>query len=242
MGAWGFGIFDDDTACDVRDAYNQLLADGQTGSVATRTLRKDFKDVLDDEDDGPTAWLALAATQWRLGRLEDRIKNKAIKIIDNGSSLHRWAEDPKVLKRREIALQKLRDLLLSKQPPEKKIAILRPTTGEWDDWTAGEYISYRIREDRYAILQVQYVDSRGKRNYPTFAVMDWVGAVLPRSAEIKKLPIKDRIDLSVWSDKEIPVDRMDRLGVKSTPRGFQGSVVIEWKELNYQIKKTLGLR
>lgn len=217
MGAWGFGLFDDDTACDVRDAYNQLLAEGVPGPTATRVLRRDFREEFDDDDDGPVAWLALAASQWKVGRLEDRIKNKAVTIIDNGTALALWAEDPKLLKRRETALHQLRDLLLSQQPPEKKIAIRKPPSGEWNTWVKGEYFSYRIRKNCYTILQVQDVDSSGKRNHPTFAVVDWVGDTLPTDDKIKKLPVIDTCDFEPVrrSDKEIPVDRLNRLGIKS---------------------------
>src|ERR1700722_11442496 len=93
MGAWGTAIFSDDVACDVRDSYRQLVTDGLTGPAATKRLLLEWKEVLADEDDGPLFWLALAATQWQFGRLEARVKARALKIIANGSSLGRWSAE-----------------------------------------------------------------------------------------------------------------------------------------------------
>src|SRR6516162_9111371 len=123
MGTWSTAIFGDDDACDVRDAYRELLADGSSGPAATNQLLRDWRECIDDEDDGPVFWLALAATQWDCGRLEKRVKGRALKIIDDGSSLAGWSEgdDPRMLKKRQAALAKLRDQLQSPQPAVKTI-------------------------------------------------------------------------------------------------------------------------
>jgi len=63
MGAWNTAIFGDDTACDVRDAYRELVANGSSGPQATDQLLREWRDIIADEDDGPVFWLALAATQ-----------------------------------------------------------------------------------------------------------------------------------------------------------------------------------
>src|SRR5579872_3425612 len=121
MGVSSTAIFGDDTACDVRDEYRELVANGSTGAAATKQLLREWKEIIEDEDDGPAFWLALAATQWACGRLEDRVKAKAVKIIEKGSSLARWAEggDSKMLKQRQAVLAKLRAQLESPQPAAK---------------------------------------------------------------------------------------------------------------------------
>ena len=81
MGVSGTAIFGDDVACDVRDAYRRLVADGFAGPKATNQLLQEWKETLADEDDGPVFWLALAATQWQCGRLEARVKTRALKTI-----------------------------------------------------------------------------------------------------------------------------------------------------------------
>ena len=65
MGTWGIALFSDDLAADVRDDFKELLGDGYSPAEATDILIRQYKDVLDDEDESPVFWLALAATQWK---------------------------------------------------------------------------------------------------------------------------------------------------------------------------------
>ncbi len=67
--AWALGtaVFSDDTACDVRDGYVDLLSDGLSGPEATKKLLREWSASLKDPDEAPVFWLALAATQWKYG-------------------------------------------------------------------------------------------------------------------------------------------------------------------------------
>ena len=100
MGVWGAGIFSDDTAADVRDEYRDCLAEGLGGTAATDKLLILFKDSQDDPDDGPPFWLSLAATQSRCGRLETRVRDRALKIIDDGSDIVRFEGNPSLKRAR----------------------------------------------------------------------------------------------------------------------------------------------
>lgn len=64
MGTWGVAIFSDDAAADVRDEWRGYLGEGLSGQQATDKLLKSWSASLDDPDDGPVFWLALAAAQW----------------------------------------------------------------------------------------------------------------------------------------------------------------------------------
>jgi hypothetical protein len=44
-----------------------------------------------DPDLAATFWLALAVTQWKCGRLEDRVRQEAMHVIDDGSALRPWS-------------------------------------------------------------------------------------------------------------------------------------------------------
>ena len=63
MGAWGPALFSDDLACDVRDEYRGLIEDGIDDDAATRQILNSQADALNDPDEGPVVWLALAVTQ-----------------------------------------------------------------------------------------------------------------------------------------------------------------------------------
>ena len=92
MGVWGTAIFSDDLAANTRDALTDLLADGLTAEQATERLVSESVDLLSDEDDSAVSWLAMAATQWRLGRLVDSVRDRAVRIIDSGVELRRWED------------------------------------------------------------------------------------------------------------------------------------------------------
>ena len=132
MGAWGPAIFSDDTAVDVRDDYRDYVGRGLTGPEATDKLMVEYTDTLADSDERSVFWLALAATQWRCGRLEPRVLKHALAIIASGESLDRWRESGgKVVNQREAALEKLRLQLLSDQPREKRIPKPFVATCDW---------------------------------------------------------------------------------------------------------------
>src|SRR5262249_5388448 len=122
MGAWGTAIFSDDTAADTRDAFTDFIADGLTPRQATDRIIKESADILEEEDDAGVFWLSLAATQWKLGRLVDRVRDRAIAIVESGTDLHRWEENPKAeINQRKKHLEKLDKQLLSPPPPPKKV-------------------------------------------------------------------------------------------------------------------------
>jgi hypothetical protein len=61
MGAWGTAIFSDDLACDVRDAYRDLLVEGHSGQQATKRLIDQFAQEIKDDASRVTsiAWITL---------------------------------------------------------------------------------------------------------------------------------------------------------------------------------------
>ncbi|MEI6521345.1 MAG: hypothetical protein WCO98_15110, partial [bacterium] len=137
MGAWGTAIFSDDIASDIRNDYKDLIGDGLSPSEATNKILTEWDASIDDSDDGPVIWLALAVTQWKIGCLEERVKNKAIEVIDSGSNLERWTGRDK--EKRRIVLEKTKIQLESPQPATKKIP---KRFKDHCDWKIGEVIAY----------------------------------------------------------------------------------------------------
>jgi|GEM_PF-2098801 len=187
MGTWGTGVFDDDLAADLREAYRELVGEGRSGSEATRILVERWGRDLADADMAPVFWLSLAATQWQLGRLEDSVKAKALEMMDTGADLERWRADPKAAKERRGVLGKLRRRLESSPPTPKKV---RPTYKSTCDWEVGEIIAYRLRSGRLILVRVlgRHIDQGGV--YPTCEVLDWTGETLPEPEVLKSLPVK----------------------------------------------------
>ena len=157
MGCWGPKLFQDDVTQDVRDTYKDKLRKGKDGQEATKELLEEYVGELNDADDKILIWLALADTQWRTGRLEEFVKTKALKLLDQGADLERWrAENPKGAIEREKDLQLLKERLLSPQPPQKKFSQPRIFTCTWQ---IGDVFAYPLESDgaKAAGLQGRYL-------------------------------------------------------------------------------------
>ena|SRR5438876_12443509 len=74
MGVWGAGIFQDDDALDVRADYRWYLADIQSDNIATDNIVKGYGATFENLEANTSLWLALALTQWKMGRLDERVK------------------------------------------------------------------------------------------------------------------------------------------------------------------------
>lgn len=155
MGAWGTAIFSDDTAADTRDAFTDLVAEGLKPEEATDRLVAESAEILEDEDEACVFWLALAATQWMLGRLMDSVRDRAIEMIESGTDLLRWKDSPQAeINQRKKHLDQLRAQLLSPQPKPKK---LKPRVKSSTDFQQGDVASFRLDETtavRFCVLRV----------------------------------------------------------------------------------------
>lgn len=240
MGAWGTALFSDDAAADVRDDYRDLIGDGFTSSQATQALVNEWCDALADSDQASVFWLALASTQWQCGRLEPRVKAKALKIIEEGSDLRRWREDPKLLKKREAVLSKLQGQLTSPQPPEKRIPKRYRNTCDWD---VGEVISYRLLSGRPFLFRVIGFHNDKGGTSPVCEMLDWSGAEIPSEDVVRRLKGKGpQFMLGRLKEKELPADRVMRLGIRSEsnlkPGGY---AVLLWSRLDQLLRDVLGV-
>ena len=145
MGTWGPKLYQNDLAEEIRDYYKGQLYQGKKGEKITQDLLKQYQYVISDTDDAPVFWFALADTQWNFGRLEDMVKEQALKHIHLGNDLKRWeSENPKYAKTRARITEELRQKLLSPQPSEKKISPYRLYHCEWN---IGDVFAFRLESD-----------------------------------------------------------------------------------------------
>lgn len=172
MGTWGIALFSDDTAADVRDDYRDLLADGRDGPAATDALLERWKASLADDDEGPTVWLALAVAQHQLGRLEDRVREEALRVIDERLGLDRWRENPKLLTRRLAELAKVRERLTSPQPAAKRV---RARFKDSMVWEPGEHVAYEMKRGAWVVFRVIGEDAHEGGVSPVVELLDWTG-------------------------------------------------------------------
>src|ERR1700687_6111338 len=92
MGAWGPALFADDDAADLPEEYRTYLAEAQSAAGATDLAASNYDASLDRPGETTAFWLALASIQWRMGRLDPRVKAVCLRIIDNGIDLEKWVD------------------------------------------------------------------------------------------------------------------------------------------------------
>jgi len=245
MGTWGTAIFSDDFAADIKGEFSNKIGFGKTPEDATKELISEYSDELTDPDISGLFWLALAATQWTLGRLQESVKRKAIEIIESGQDLERWAENEIDHKKRQAVLEKLKQQLQNEQPNQKKLAIpfIRETKME-----TGDLLTYRHSSGKMVILRVLDIkqDPCGDR-YPQIEILDHFESILPKTKSIKKLKRKmKKLNLENTSVKMIkssgtyyvapygkrdiePWDKLEKLDrTTKSPSDFKGTVSMTW--------------
>lgn len=163
MGTWGTGLFQDDFALDIKESYRERLKKGEDGEIITASLIEEHQDELNDPDTKTVFWLALADTQWKLGRLEPKVKENALQCILDGSDLERWENSARITYRsRQRVLSTLESRLLSPQP-EKKILRSSIPKPYFCGWNNGDVYALKLCSEeagklklagRYLLLQM----------------------------------------------------------------------------------------
>ncbi len=205
MGAWGTGLYQDDTTCDIKDEYITYLQIGMTNEEATKKVIEENEWCFEDEEEGALLWFALADTQWKYGRLIDEVKQKAIECIDSGIDLEKWKEeDEKLCEKRKKVLEALKEKLNSEQPPEKKVTKMKFFRAHWK---VGDILSYQILNEKlknhkwygkYILLKVvcMYRTNIGSlpkdiyyNEHDMISLYNWIGDKKPDLELIKNLKI-----------------------------------------------------
>lgn len=247
MGTWGPALFSDDTACDVRDRFTGLIGDGLEAAAATKQLLGEWEEELRDPDMGTVIWLALAATQWKLGRLQRDVHEKALDVIDSGADLRRW-EEAGLTGKRERVLLKLRDQLMSPQPPVKKVKQQFRDSSEWE---VGDVIAYRLRSGQYTLFRMIGAHTDQGGTSPIFEMLDWVGPEIPSPEIVRRLNVKKETGIPAKPiqfmvgrvrKKELPADRIMIVAKQSQPKQRPGGfLVFVWGYLDRQLEESFGI-
>jgi hypothetical protein len=185
MGTWGPGLFSNDTAADTREEYLELLGDGIDPDEAVAQLVANPQDTIDDIDDGPPFWLALAATQCKYGHLSPLVRARAIEIISSGKDLRRWDSSKRDRKRRATVLEKLAREIEQFRPFERHVPKRKKDATPYEK---GDILTYRLLSGRITLFRVigHHSDKGG------------------RSAVVEVLP---------WNKTEGPLEKEMRGGI-----------------------------
>jgi hypothetical protein len=215
-------IFGNDLASDVRATYRELLEDGVSAEEALRRVEKEFSYALNDPDNRAAFWTALAATQMQLGRLDDRVRDQTIAVIDSGGDLHMWESTDAA--RRQAVFAKLRSQLLGSQ---KRPTRIRAPKRERSPVQAGEAFVLGLQDGREATFR-------------TLAVYDYrVGeAPIVQMVDERSRPYRDGIRAIVAYKEDVPLRMIGRF--KTPAKVAVPDVWCSWRALQLHAAKLLS--
>ncbi|HEX9520062.1 MAG TPA: hypothetical protein VF940_28280 [Streptosporangiaceae bacterium] len=185
MGAWGPGLWSDDTASDVRATYREALEDGLSDEDATAKVLAEFAAELADQDTSPVVSLALAVSQHDRGRLTGEIGDRALEVLRSGADWRRWQDaEPRVRARRAAVLARVGDQLAGPQPagqpvrrPARHVTALKP----------GDVLAFPAPSGRFRLLAVRAVVEGRHGAFPFVRLLDFHRDHLPAGRELAKL-------------------------------------------------------
>jgi len=245
MGTWGTGLYSDDLAADLRDDFRGYIGEGLSPTAAVDRLMSEYASSLGDSHEEPVFWLALADAGWKLGRLDERVRQNALRIIDNGRDLARW-ESARDRQKRGQVLAKLRGQLLAAPPAPKRLAkLVRSAT----EWTVGEVIAFLLSSDRWALMRViGFHEDKGGRA-AVCELLDWTGETIPSAEEITRLSVRREAAPRATSQflfqeprTQRDKTRIRRTGVRSTLAQECGVyTALVWPYVDRQLHEIFGL-
>ena len=169
MGVWGVGIFQSDEAVDARDAFKDLIGQGEDPQTATRRVIDEFCFGPLEDSDNNRIILALAREQHSLGISDPFITGHAFRIID-GEDLTEWGGEAR---RRKTALESLRRKLLEDLPSRK---VVRPRKFIDRSIDIGKHFLYTEESSgSKLILRAISIDADTYARFSRFTVLDWNG-------------------------------------------------------------------
>lgn len=161
MGSWITSFFDDhnEIARDVRNDYLDALRFGRTGRQATRDVLEGFQEAIIDDDAAESImWMALTVTQWEYGRLEPRVKARALKAINRGGDVATCP--PQEQQRRSKVLERVKARLESPPPAEKRVRqvkLAKPLEKIERLLEPGQVVAFRRDSGRFVLLLTEGV-------------------------------------------------------------------------------------
>jgi hypothetical protein len=222
-----------------------LIGDGLTASQAVDKLIGPYAASLEDNDELPVFWLALAALQWQLGRMEERTKRNALHLIDSGKDLQRW-DAPKDREKRAKILTQLRGKLLSPPPLPKRVP---RTVKSANEWMVGEVVAFRLTSGNWTLMRViGHHSDKGGRS-AICELLDWVGDPIPPIQTITGLPVRSekfprRTSQFLFQEprKQKDKGRVTRTGFSSKPAQKPGGyTVLVWPYVDRLLKDIFGI-
>lgn len=217
MGIWGIGLYQNDTSFDVQDEFKELFRKGKNVREITDKILTAYAEVLDDPEEAPLIWFALADTQWNYGSLLPDVREKALDWIEKNLERADTFDDLQLRKKAVKVWKSLRQKLISPQPPAKVPPVIPPRSRLYRcPWNVGDVFAYRLTSDlakergiagRYFLVQKvdEYIWHPG-HIVPIAYVKITKDENLPITIEEYEQLEYVQTGLSTWEERFWPID------------------------------------
>ena len=239
-------VYDEDLAADLRREYRTLLALGVEENFALEKIIAYFEPNRYGYSYETTFWLALAETQWRLGRLNDTVKERALRTLEELISAPTAFEG-------NAKIRRLYDQMLTPAPPMKK---LRKPSVSRCRWEVGSLLAYRIVNNKslanhpcygkYVLLRIVKIDRTPVTTLiptdwcdeiPLISVYDWIGDSIPNPEIADALQFTPIDDNNLWEIFLFPSrrDKVAEITLLQTLPNYQPPVDMNFNAVPYTI-------
>lgn len=192
MGVWNFKLYSSDTSCDVRDTYLSYLKQQLDDKEAFQRTYAEYIDLI-GTDEEQWFWFALAESQWKYGRLDSEVKEKALYFINVQRVNCDSCENTQFGTKMKNMLDMLERTITSPMRPKKIFG--KQEAYIHNPWNVGDMYAYQFHTpnmdkwgllNKYILLQkigdVEYYDNR------TFSAIRVLNAVFDDVPAIEELP------------------------------------------------------
>lgn len=191
MGFWSTSLYSNDVTADVKDTYMNCLEYNSDDASAMAEFMEEMQEYF-STDEECLVWYELADMQWKLGRLTDDVKNRAMQSIANDESVEFF--EGKSKEKWRATLGKLNLQLQQPMKPYKRIRNLRDEVAEV--WEIGDIYAYQFHTEeakkngiygKYILMQkVADVEGERQKVFPAMVFFDKLYDGVPQWKENSK--------------------------------------------------------
>lgn len=207
MGAWGTGLYSDDTTCEIRDEFKAHLENGLSHSAAENAILERFADVVSDHQIACLVYFALADTEWKFGCLSDHVRLKTLALLEDGGDINYWEKDsPSDVKARANTLGILSSRLATEQPALKQIKVkVQKLPRKQISSPIGSVFMLSLPCDEMAALKFVGLRPVGNVEEACFRLLPWRGRQLPFADALEAIadqiiPVSGKNEFSILID------------------------------------------
>ncbi len=225
MGNWNAGINGNDTAQSLKPEYQAAFFYNDV-ETALKKIEEFVREDFDESDEGE--WCdycySLADFMWKHGILTENIKRRVLEMIDSEFGLGIWREEGiGALNKRRKIIAEFREMLLSPQPPEKKIRFnlhkkpifntgdiialrlinLENHVREYARSTDQDFVSYNnkyivLRKVGDSVNQYSYIEPQLKDYWAVFQLYNRIFDMPPAEEQLKNIAFVPTRDGTVF--------------------------------------------